>query len=140
MANNPINEKLSQIRKIPQYTEWPPSKNFVDPCWLEPKSLIMISSTIEGFKGKKRDMSVRFTYDELFNLIKTLLTTMLTGTYTLSGRFNFATNAKNAYCNNIPANRAVINYGNLRNWLNTQSGYLNTLKNITYGDGTNPKY
>ena len=137
---NLINEKLSQIRKVPECTSWPPYKGYVDPCWLEPKSLLTMSNTVYGFKGKSRDMSVRFTYGELFELIMKLLTTMITGTYTLSGRFNFATNAKNAYFDNIPANRAVINYGNLRNWLDTQSGYLNTLRNITYGDGTNPKY
>lgn len=141
MASIQNNQKLSEIRKIPPYTPWPTSRNFVDPCWLESESLLMVSNTIEGSRSRKRDMSTRFTYDELFQLILKLLRTALKGTYTLTGRFNFATNATNVYCDNSnKTGRHVINYHNLRNWLDNDSGFANTIANITYGDHTNPKY
>lgn len=139
MANTQNNQKLSEIRRIVAYTPWPTSRNFIDPCWLEHKSLLMTSKTIEGFR-KKRELSTRFTYGDLFTLIKTLLRTAITGTYTLSGKFNFATNATNAYCNNSPSGRNVISYKNLSEWLNGRSGFEGTIKSITYGDHIDPKF
>ena len=142
MASVENNQKLSEIRSLPPETDWPTERNYVDPHWIEEESLLMTSTTIQKDtnKRKSRDMSTRFTYGELFQLMIKLLTTALTGTYTVSGRFNFATNATNAYCSNSPEGRNVITYKDLKTWLDGRSGLAHTLSIITYNDGTNPKY
>jgi len=142
MANLENNQKLSEIEKIKEYTEWPTSRNFSDPCWLESKSLLMSSETIESQnKRKSRALSTRFTYGDLFELVRKMITTMISGTYRVSGKFDFVTYATNMYCDNASTTgRNIINYSNLKNWLDKDSGFRETLAEITYGDNVNPKY
>lgn len=140
------NQKLSEIRKVKTTASWPTTKHQNDECWLEHESLLMASEKIAGFNARKfRDISTRFTYGDLFSLIMNLLTTGLRNAYSFSGKFNFATNATDVHCDNAqapntPAGREVINYKNLRFWLDNQSGLDTTLNKIGYGDGVNPNY
>ena len=144
MATNKNNQKISEIKQFPSYTEFKPSHVFYDPGLIEPKTLFMISQTFSGHR-KTRSISTRYTYDQLY---KYILTSILqrASTYTFKGTFNFATRGVKLYCKNSPAGRRVINYGNCKTWFEAKkgaggSGFDEMFHKIGYaGDNTNSKY
>ena len=155
MASNQNNQKISQIQILPSCTDFPLEYGFTDPGLLEQKSLLMLSQSFSGgIQGRrKRDMSTRLTYDDVYRMIFDALITRTgkSNFYQFSGNFNFATHGVNIYCSNpppdgSPGGRYVINYLQCMAWFNAQkdaggSGFIQALKAVGYiGDYTNEDY
>lgn len=149
MAANKNNQKLSQIREILPITDFPMQYGFKDPGLIEPESLVMCFQIFSGGAGgrKVRAMSTRLTYDAIYRTIfRHLLKNVgKDNYYTMSGKFNFATHAKNLYCSNAPAEgtpggRQVLNYKQCKKWFSV-NGFADTLREAGYNDDhTNDNY